>query len=546
MLSSTGGDHFKEIWSLPPALDLRIQIVRSIASVVAREIASSSPSSNLVTLLVPLIIDVVEQETVLEVRGDRNDPSWFLAVKLSEARRAAWQSALSRVLEESKLPPGAAATLDGYPGWKVSFSKLGLSWVSTRDWLLLSLAPGPSTAWTDAIAQLKQSQNLSPIAAGKWLTVNADLARLRQTFQMIPEFAASKLELEFGPKGENVRTDARLQFAAPLGWAPEPWQIPTNTIRDPIVGFTAARGIRPLLLKNEEASILPPDAIPNQASVWAMPKVPYFLFAAYPQNNVSNLVFQTLPKLPMVITNHGRLSGQLLWSTNTGELYWQGLPFMMPTVKPLLDADREFLFAQMVPMPISPKKPPVELFSFMSRTNLAYYDWEITQERLMGWRRIYQVGLLAFMRQSPVTNAPSQRLLDELSIGKRLGNSITEVTVTGSSELTVMRHSPVGLSGMEIASALRWFDSSNFPFTWEPTPVMDLKKMSQEHRASRGTNAQPASPRSNSGAPSMNRLLPARSGTPPNTVKTGTNTTVKPRSVPIPPPLPSPPAPKQP
>lgn len=537
ILQSAEGLKFKEVWSLAPSTDLRKQVIQSVAGVVARQIGAPSSSSNLTSLLVPLVADLVERETVVEVRGSRTAPDWFIAVRLPEPRRQAWQSAIRSVLAEAKLPAGSSASVDGYPGWKVALPKLRLSWANANDWLLLSLAPGASPAWTEAIAQLKQSRNLSPIATGKWLTVNADLALLRQTFPLIPEFADSKLELAFGPKGENVRTDAKLQFSSPLGWAPEPWQIPTNTIRDPIVGFSTARGIRPLLLKSEEKAILPSDAIPNQATVWALPKVPYFLFGAYPQENVSNLVYQTVPKLPTVITNHGRLSGQLLWATNTGELYWQGLPFMAPTVKSLVDGGREFLFAQMLPMPVSPKKPPAELFAFMSRTNLAYYDWEITQERLMGWRKIYQVGLLAFMRQSPVTNAPSQRLLDELSVGKRLGNSITEVSVTGPSELTFMRYSPVGLTGVEIVSALRWLDSSNFPFTWESTPFMDMKKLSLEHRAARGTNAPPKGLR-----PAPPLAPPSARPVPPRS----TNSVAKPKAVPAPPPLPTAPAPKQP
>ena len=77
--------------------------------------------------------------------------------------------------------------------------------------------------------------------------------------------------------------------------------VPLESIRDPLVGFTAVRGIEPLLRRTEEAKALQLSSIPNQACSWSMARVPYFTFAAYPQTGVSNLMWQTLPRLPMVL-----------------------------------------------------------------------------------------------------------------------------------------------------------------------------------------------------------------------------------------------------
>ena len=44
-----------------------------------------------------------------------------------------------------------------------------------------------------------------------------------------------------------MRTRAELDFPEPLPLEMEAWNIPTNLIHDPLIGFAAVRGIRPWL-----------------------------------------------------------------------------------------------------------------------------------------------------------------------------------------------------------------------------------------------------------------------------------------------------------
>lgn len=487
--SLEGGTTFKTIWALSQTDDVRKQVYASIGRALAKQFAVGV-TNDFGPLFVPLFSDLAEAESIVDIRGQDDKLEWSLGIRLTEPRQKAWQEAFQQILTKAKLAAPSAGTFEAYPSGQSKFGEREFDWTSAGEWLVVGFGPTRPAQFSAMVAEVKKSGRPAPALSGSWIKVNADLARLRRSFPLIPEFAGSKLELTLTGKGEGVRTEGRLTFPEPLNWQADEWQLPLNSIMDPVVGFSAARGIERLLRKNDEVGMLQLPAFPNQACSWAVASVPYFTFVAAPLTGVSNMMWNALPLLPTLITNHGRLSGQLLWVTNNTQIVWQGLPIMTPVLRPLFDAGREFILAGMMPLPSHVRKPPEELFQFTKRSNLAWYDWEITEERVNAWRRIYMLGLLGFLRESPMTNAPTQRLLDQLGQSKRLGNSVSELTVTGPSELSFLRHSPVGFTGVEIVSILRWIDSSNFPFTWESTPFMDFKRNAALHKANK-TNSGP-------------------------------------------------------
>ncbi|MBM3846415.1 MAG: hypothetical protein FJ405_09035 [Verrucomicrobia bacterium] len=497
-LMSTQGLVFQQVWKMPEAEPVRAQLQSSIgkafltagAGLLEENAASLTPSA------AELLRDVIEHESWLDVRGAPGKLEWVLVTKVPEARHTDWAKAWESFSKAGGCAAPSSISWGGVSGSAAKSDKQTFSWVSAQGWFAVGLGPAVPSQWEKVLSTLKASGRPASELQTNWLRVKADLGRLRAGFPMIPEFVASQLDLTFRGRGEMVRTEGTLRFSEPLNWKPEPWDIPANHIRDPLVGFTAARGIEPLLRRYEEAKKLGLQSYPNQAVSWSLGVVPYFLYATYPQQNVSNILWHVLPKLPSVITNHGDLSGSLSFVTNNAAILWQGMPFMAPALKPLWDGTREYLLAAMAPPPGSKLRPPTELFSFMSKSNLAFYEWEITEERVSAWRTIYQATLLGFLRNSPKTNAASFKWMEALGRGRRLGNTATEVTVTGPNELTVTRTGHAGLTGFEIVSMLRWFDSSNFPFTFEPTPKMDFKQLAIDARARRmSNNPTPPAPR---------------------------------------------------
>jgi hypothetical protein len=129
---------------------------------------------------------------------------------------------------------------------------------------------------------------------------------------------------------------------------------------------------------------------------------------------------------------------------------------------------------------------PSELFAQLGRADLAYYDWEITQEKLVHAGQMFQVVDIANHRQLPQRNTSSQQWL--LAVGPLLGNTATEIAISAPKELTLVRKSHIGFTGFELIALMRWLDSPGFPFHYQPPPLYpDPRSMTNFVR--RATNA---------------------------------------------------------
>src|SRR6185503_20327158 len=172
-------------------------------------------------------------------------------------------------------------------------------------------------------------------------------------------------------------------------------------------------------------------------------------------------------------------------------------------VKPLRDSGNDYLFFGLFPKEPLVNTPPPELFEQLKgRSNLAYYDWEITEHRLIHAKQLYQLLNILNHRAGAMTNWPTQKWLTE--VGPHLGNTITKATVS-SKDVSVVRKSHLGLTGFELVTLARWMESPGFPFSAEPPPQREPpnKNLSQP-------NPNPAAPRTNPVAPK---------GNPPNSKK---------------------------
>src|SRR5208282_4258476 len=71
----------------------------------------------------------------------------------------------------------------------------------------------------------------------------------------------------------------------------EPWRVPTNTIHDPLIGFTAVRGVRSWLSAQPSVQRERPDPVPDQLYCWALGDTPFQTFIAAPMPDASNVVW---------------------------------------------------------------------------------------------------------------------------------------------------------------------------------------------------------------------------------------------------------------
>jgi hypothetical protein len=126
------------------------------------------------------------------------------------------------------------------------------------------------------------------------------------------------------------------------------------------------------------------------------------------------------------------------------------------------------------------------LAQISGRKNLVYYDWEITQERLVHARPLNQLLDIVNRRQFPRTNAPAQKWLR--TVGSLLGNTVTEVTLSAPKELTLTRRSHIGFTGAELETLARWLDAPGFPLKFEPPPPTSALRTNAAIRATKPSN----------------------------------------------------------
>ena len=125
--------------------------------------------------------------------------------------------------------------------------------------------------------------------------------------------------------------------------------------------------------------------------------------------------------------------------------------------------------AGIIPTGPNTNPPPAELLNqFLPRTNLVYYDWEITEAKLEQWMKTMQLVSMLTMQFSP-TGFGNRWLTN---CAPKLGNTITEVTAVSPTELKAVRRSDLGLTAIELTWLARWLDNPAFPAFAYPTNAM--------------------------------------------------------------------------
>jgi hypothetical protein len=188
--------------------------------------------------------------------------------------------------------------------------------------------------------------------------------------------------------------------------------------------------------------------------------------------DATNVMKEVAGWLPEFVSNYlTNPPGKFLWISNRAEWVWSGLPMLIPHLRAQRSGGHEYLVGGLFPLPVQSNTAPAELFAQVTgRTNLVYYDWELTDQRLPHARQSFQLWDIINRRRMQSTNFATQRWIVETA--PLLGNTITEITLSGPRELSLVRKSDLGLTGFEIALLGRWIDSPRFPFQYEPPPLM--------------------------------------------------------------------------
>jgi hypothetical protein len=444
------------------------------------------------TKLRPLLDDLVKQEWYLEIQQADNQPGELaLAVRLDDQRAELWVSNLTAVLASitnAQLLPAPASRL----GWRLPLaprpSRLDLA--RAGDWTVLGVAGATngllaemshrirteqtpvsarasgSSFQLDPVTRKVRPASGSPAGSDYWLDAELDLRRVVSALALdwnLPE-GWPRIAATWTGQGDHIRTTGKLSFAKPLDLQLEPWNIPTNLIREPLVSFSAVRGLRPWLAGQKWLRHFQIQPVPDQFCAWALGPTPLLTFAATPMTNATALLETVGPRIvtelnPWVSTN---AFGAVEYSKEPASLAWSGIPMFTPDIESIVTPGGTFLLSRVGAAPPGVGKlAPPELYAQLTRANLVYYDWEITQVKLAHWVYLSQTARLAFvLPQLPPESAAFAFLL---AAAPKLGNAGTEVIQDGPTSLSFVRNSTLGFTGVELHLLADWLESPAFP-----------------------------------------------------------------------------------
>ena len=302
-----------------------------------------------------------------------------------------------------------------------------------------------------------------------------DLQRLREISGGTWGPAATLPALSFALTGDggNVLERATMTFASALHIKSQPWRIPTNSIHEPLLSFTAIRGFRNVLASSKAWTGLGVGEPPNQFYCWALDGVPLQICCAAPLQTAGNEV-RTVTDILLKDGNpwlalHGAGSFQPLPAGDG--VMWTGLPMVSPFLKSVESPAGSMVVGALVPNAESGTNTQGALYyhptfaallgKMVPKTNLLYFDWELTAPRLESWLYLGQSIRAAFRAPQLPLGTASMSWLH--TIMARLGNSTTEVVLTGADQLTFTRRSTIGLTAPELHLLADWLESPQFP-----------------------------------------------------------------------------------
>ena len=471
LAANTNAAALMRLWDEPESAVVETQVLDKL-STAPRRLLPHVATTNFTAaapLLRSLLDDCVQQESYLEVRAATNQPGELaFAVHLPVDRAIVWQTNLAAVLESlTGLHPEPAEK-----GWSLKKHETPNHIELTRvgEWVVVGVGQGQNALFGDFVARILRNHTpLIQASADFWLDAELDLRRVTEAFKLdwhLPD-GLPIFSMQTVGDGQFVRTRGKLDFPAPLKLDLEPWQIPLSLVHPPISSFTAIRGFKPWLASLKAWNDLQIGGPPNQFFGWALNGAPQMTFFAVPFQDASNRVAQAsdlvMEKYGHWFATNDSLSFERAQDSNG--LVWKGVPFLTPylqSIKSTKTNEGEYAFVGLFP-PRPPTRfplPPEMLQEIAGRTNLVYYDWELTGPRI---ESLLYVGQF-FRMVSHKAQLPSTASLAWLNVATtNLGNCVTEIVQTGPEQLSFVRTSSCGFSAIELHLVADWLESPQFP-----------------------------------------------------------------------------------
>ncbi len=431
-------------------------------------------------LIRPLFQDLATHESVGYYDLAGSQWSWLMAIRVTEERSGVWGTSLMNLFKAWQFGNFAPFESEGFSGWEYrqANGNVMFRYSHVGSWCCFSMGNDGLPRLKNVATEIRTKGSPQICTNEGWFSGYLDLGRMAPKFPLgnyipfLPLDLNPAISLKLSSKSNNVRTKATLHYPSAPYFVIEPWKIPTNTIRDPLVGLTAIQGIRPWLERQPILKQSPIKHWPNQLTTWMLP-TPFGAYAVAPMPEpepaVRSLADYLIPLMSPALAK--AQLGAMKYETNSLNWVVQSLELLRPALMPLRQNEGEFLHlvaSPMLPRESTEPAPQAIFDQILGQTNLFYYDWEITEFRLLQTRILIgnSIDIYKAYHQIPPTQPTSQNLANEWihNATHELGNTVTEARLTTPWDITINRSSHLGLSGLEITLLARWLDSPDFPF----------------------------------------------------------------------------------
>jgi hypothetical protein len=496
LAADTNAASVLQLWAMPEAERLQTQTLDKLAIALASSLAAgpaaapkpqsrsplaqpggaspaptpvSSPAAPALRLLFP---DLVEEEWSLDIASASNHPGEIvLSVRLSPERARVWETNLASAFATvpGATNSGGSSSLD----WifanasSRSFPLISAHIDRVADWTLLGLNVQPAGLCSNTMDRIRKTG--SPVAVSPtnyWLETSFDLAALARGFSLPWTLTNNwpRITATVNGEGENVRTRGQLEFSQPLSIQLADWNIPTNLVCDPLIGFSAVRGLGAWLPSISAWKELNISSAPDQLFTWSQAGLPVLQYAAAYWPGAAQAVSQlsgTLQKR-FNASLSGNAMGHLTNSPAIKGLIWENAPFVKPELRPFSDDTGEFVLAGLIPMLRTNVPAPQEMLNQLkaSKTEI-FYDWEATALRMDQVLYTSQLARLILRKaQLPGESASLQCLKAWVP---KLRESITAANLVDRNRITFTRKSSIGFNAVELQLLADWLESPSFP-----------------------------------------------------------------------------------
>lgn len=452
------------IWNLPEARALETQVLSNLVSWALSGSAKATLADNLENRpLMPILREILQEGVFLEVLSSSNGVRRVYAVMpLPAARMATWRTNFSMLCEGLGFLRDAATPENIW-----TKKKDGETWsvesLTLTNWIAVSFGNQAEDSTVKLVDLIQRAQTEIGLPTSALLHLKLSPAILEGTFSGEGELLStlSMVDLSVSGTGPGVRIAADVDFKSGIPVHLEAWDVPTNIISDPLISFTAVRGIREWLGSTPIWRELNAGEPPDQVFFWAQTGMPFLSYIAAPCSNGTAILTAArdtlLPRMNDFMTNNG--IGYFSYRSNRIE--WLGSPLMTPFLM-VPETRPTMIMGGLAPLADYRKRVPDALLAQLDTPqNTMYYDWEFTSARLEQWMNFSQLTRLATGKAQLPPGSASFAWLRALE--GHLENSGTRVRITGTNHLSLVRNSTIGLTAPELILFADWLESPTFP-----------------------------------------------------------------------------------